>query len=74
MAVRKGTTWRLLFDEVDTRMKKTRREKRKPRIKLMRQQIPWRRSQKMAAGDLTAPSLDESNGVDPRKLLDRRFR
>lgn len=60
--------------EVEKRKKKTRREKRKPRTRLMRQQKPCRRSQKIAAGDLIVLSVDESKGADdPLKLALRRF-
>lgn len=60
--------------EVEKRKKKTRREKRKPRTRLMRQQMPCKKSQKIAAGDLIVLSGDESNGADdPLKLPLRRL-
>lgn len=60
--------------EVEKRNKKTSREKRKPRKRLMRQQRPWSTSQKIADGDLMELSEDESKGPDDLKLLLRRFK
>lgn len=59
--------------EVEKRRKNTSRENRNPRTKLIKQQIPWRSSQKIVAGDLIAPSTVASSGEDAfRKLLLRR--
>lgn len=62
--------------EVENRRKKMRRENLKPRMRLMRQQSPWRSSQKRAAGDLTAEAAasgEESSGDEDLKLLVRRL-
>lgn len=72
-ADRNGTEYRFV-DEVENKKKNTRREKRNPSTRLIKQQSPCSTSQNTVAGDLTPPSGDESNGADPRKLLLRRFR
>lgn len=65
----------VLVVEGEKRRKKMMWEKRKPRRRLMRQQRPWMSSQKIEAGDLSPPpSMDESNGDEPLKLLSRRLR